>query len=90
MFWLLHIQNCLTFSVLIPLRSPCTPFANCAHLSVDCENTSNDYTDYFANYAHNINDYANTLDDQANTIVDLTDTLDISSIDFCIPNPALL
>jgi hypothetical protein len=96
-FWLLHIRNLPTWYVLTPLRSPCTPFANYAHLFIDYDNTSSDYTDFFTdcadfsiNYAHNFYDYVNTPDDQANNVVDSTNTLDISSLDFYIPNHTLL
>jgi hypothetical protein len=69
-FQLFHIHNHLAFSLLTPLRSPCTPF-------VDCENTSGDYIDFLVDYSHNFNECVNTHDDQTNTIVDSSDTLDI-------------
>jgi hypothetical protein len=92
-FWLLHIRNCLTLSVLstlIPLHSPCTTSIGYAHLSPNCENTYGDCIDFSDDYAHNSDDCVNTLNDQMNTTTNLVDTLDISSIDFCIPNSTLL
>jgi hypothetical protein len=76
----LHNRNCLTLSILTPFRSPCTPSVNCAHLFVNCENTSNDCTNFSDDCAHDYDDCVNTL----------VDTLDVSSLDLCIPNPALL
>jgi hypothetical protein len=75
---------------LTPLCSPHTPFANYAHFSIDYENTSGDCIDFSANYAHNFDDIVNTPNDQLNIVADSADTLDISFVDFCIPNPALL
>jgi hypothetical protein len=46
-FWLLHIRNHRTLSVITPFRLPCTPLINCAHLFVDCENTFDDCTNFF-------------------------------------------
>ncbi len=89
-FRLLHIYNLPTSSVLIPLCSPYTPFDDYAHLFVDYENTSGDWTNFSTNYAHNYDDYANTFDDQMNNVVDSINTLDISFVDLCIPNLALL
>jgi len=89
-FWLLHIRNLLTLSLLTPLCLPCTPFVDCAHLSTDCDNTYGDYTNFFVDCAHNSDDCANTLNDWVNTAIDSTDTLDISSLHLCIPNCALL
>jgi hypothetical protein len=82
-FWLLHIHNLPTLFVLIPLCSPCTPF-------VDCENTFDDCVNLSIACAHNFDDYANTPNDWVNTTIDLVDTFDISSLDLCIPNFALL
>jgi hypothetical protein len=89
-FQLLHICNHPTLFVLTSLCLPYTPYVNCAHLFTDYENTSGDYTEFSFDYAHNFDDYVNTFNDQANTIVDSIDTLDISSVDFYIPNPILL
>jgi len=55
-FRLLHIRIRVILSVLTPLR-----FANYAHLSIDCENTSGERTYFFANFAHNFDDCANIL-----------------------------
>jgi len=74
-FWLLHIHNHPTLSILIPLHSPYTPF-------VDYKNTFSDYIDFFANCAHNSDDYANTPNDLANIVGDSINTPDISSINF--------
>jgi hypothetical protein len=82
-FRLLHIHKHPTLSVLIPLRLPSTPFANCAHLYDDYENTFGDCTNFFANCAI-------TPDDQMNTIIGSINTPYISSIGFCIPNLALM
>jgi hypothetical protein len=82
-FQLLHICNHPTLCVLTPLRSPYTP-------SADYENTSNDYTDFLVDCAHNSYDYANTPNDQAKIVVDSADMHEISYVDFCIPNFALL
>jgi hypothetical protein len=96
-FWLLHIHNLSTLFALIPFHSPCTPFANYAHLCVDYENTYGDYTDFSANYvdfsvdyAQNFDDYVNTPDDRIKTTIDSADTLNISSSYFYIPNTTLL
>jgi hypothetical protein len=82
-FWLLHICNRPTLSVLTPLRSPCTTSIDYAHLSIDYGNTSGDYTNFFV-------DCANIPNDRNNIVIDSIDTPNISSIDFCIPNPTLL
>jgi hypothetical protein len=89
-FWLFHICNLSTLSVLNPFRSPYTPFVDCAHLSVDYENTSANYTNLSIDYAHNFEDCVNTLDDRTNVVADSADTLDISSLNHYIPNPTLL
>jgi hypothetical protein len=44
----------------------------------------------FVDCAHNYDDCANIPDDQANTLVDSTDTPNLSSLNLCILNPALL
>jgi hypothetical protein len=62
-FQLLHIRNLLTLFILIPLCSPCTPFADCAHLFDDYENISSDYANFSTNYAHNFDGYAKTIVD---------------------------
>jgi hypothetical protein len=56
--------------VQTPLRSPCTPSTDYAHLfvdyvnsSIDCGNTFVDYTDFYVDCANKFNDYVNTLDD---------------------------
>ncbi len=85
-FRLFHIRNFPTLSILIPFRSPYTPSAKCAHLSTNYENTYGDCTNFSIDYAHNSNDCVNTLDDRVNTVVDSADMLDISSLNFCIPN----
>jgi hypothetical protein len=89
-FQLLHICNLPTLFILIPLRSPCTPFASYAHLFTNYENTFGDYIDFSIDYAHNFDDCANTPNDWTNIIVDSTDMLDISSLNLYIPNLALL
>jgi hypothetical protein len=89
-FRLLHIHNLPTLFILIPLCSPCTPFADYAHLFANYEDTFSDCTNFSTNYAHNFDDCVNTLDDQMNNITDSIDMLDISSLDLYIPNPALL
>jgi hypothetical protein len=89
-FQLLHIYNCPTLFVLIPLRSPCTPSIDNAHFFIDCENTFGDCTDFFVDCAHNFDDYANTLDNRTNNVVDSADMPNISSIDLCTPNPILI
>jgi hypothetical protein len=89
-FQLLHIRNLPTLFVLIPLRSSCTPSVDYAHLFGDYENTFNDYIDFSIDCAHNSNDNANIIDDCANTTIDSVDTPNISSLDLCIPNLALL
>jgi hypothetical protein len=63
-FRLLHICNHPTLSILIPFRSSCTLSINCAHLSIDYENTYGDYIDFFVDYAHNSNDCANTFNNE--------------------------
>jgi hypothetical protein len=82
-FRLLHIRKRSTLFILTPLRSPCTPFANYAHLSTDYGNTFSDCTNFSI-------DCVNTPNDRKNIVVDSTDTLDISFVYFCIPNLALL
>jgi hypothetical protein len=89
-FRLLHIRNLLTLFILTPFCSPYTPFTDYAHLSIECENTSGNYIDFSPDYAHSFNDCANTCDDRANIVADSTNMLDISSLDLCIPNHALL
>jgi hypothetical protein len=89
-FRLLHIYNLPTLFILTPLHFPCTPFTDCAHLSVNYKNTLGDSTDFSVDYAHNYNDCANIRDDRTNIVFDSVDTLDISSFNFCIPNLALL
>jgi hypothetical protein len=89
-FRLLHIYNLLTLSILTPFHLPCTPFANYAHLSIDCENTSVDYTNFFVDCAHNFKNCVNTPNDWVNIAVDLACTPYIPSLDHCIPNMALL
>jgi len=89
-FQLFHIHNHPTLSILTPFCSSCTPFVDCAHLSINYGNTSGDYINFSTDCAHNSDDYANTFDDWTNIVVDLANTPNISSIDFCIPNPALL
>jgi hypothetical protein len=42
---------------------PCTPYADYAHLSIDRENTSSDYTDFSIDYAHLSTDRENTFGD---------------------------
>jgi hypothetical protein len=69
---------------------PCTPSINYAHLFANYKNTSNDYTNFSGDYAHNSDDCVNIPNDQANIDVDSADTPDISFVDFCIPNFALL
>jgi len=82
--------NHITLFILTPLCSPYTPFIDYAHLSSDYENTSGDYIEFSANYAHNFDDCVNTPNDRANIVVDSTDMLDISFVDFSIPNLTLL
>jgi hypothetical protein len=82
-FQLLYIYNLPTLFVLIPLRSPCTPFADCAHLSTNYENTFGDYIDVSTNSTHN-------SDDCVNTPINLTNMPNISSLDLYIPNPTIL
>jgi hypothetical protein len=82
-FWILHIHNRLTLSVLIPLRLPYTP-------SINYENTSNDCTKFLVDHAHNSNDCASTPDDQMNIVANSSNMPDISSVDFYIPNLVLL
>jgi hypothetical protein len=89
-FWLFHIRNHPTLYVLIPFHLPYTPSVDYAHLFPDCENTFGDYTYFFANCAYNSNDCANTPNDRTNTAADSTYMPNISSINFCIPNPTLL
>jgi hypothetical protein len=89
-FRLLHIHNCPTLSVLIPLHLPCTPFVDYAHSFLDCENTFSDCINFSTDCAHNFDDCANTPNDRMNTTTDLADRLDISFVNFCIPNLALL
>jgi hypothetical protein len=89
-FWLLHICNLPTLFVLIPLCPPCTPFANCAHLLIDFENTSANYIDFSIDCAHNFEDYANAPNDRANIVVDFAEIPNISSLNRYIPNFALL
>jgi hypothetical protein len=87
---LLHIHNCLTLFELTTFHSPCTPSTNYAHLSADCENTFNDCTNFSADCALNFDDCANNFNDQENIIVNSADMLNISFVDFYIPNFALL
>ncbi len=87
-FWLLHIYNLLTLFLLTPLCLPCMPSTDCSQLSIDYDNTFGDYSNLFANCAHNYNDCENIPNDWANIDVDLVNTLDISSLNLCIPNPA--
>jgi hypothetical protein len=54
-----------------PFHLACTPSTNCAHLSVDYENTFANYTNFSIDCAYNFEDYANTLDDRANIVADL-------------------
>jgi hypothetical protein len=44
----------------------------------------------FVDYALNSNDYVNTLDDRVNIAVNLANIPNISSLNFCIPNPTLM
>jgi hypothetical protein len=74
-FRLLHIRNLPTLFVLIPLHSPYTPFANYAHLFVDCLNTFGDYIDFSVDCAHNNDDYANTPYDRTNIVANSSNTL---------------
>jgi len=79
------------FHLLITtFHSPCTPFADYAHLLINYENTSSDCTNFSIDYAYNSNDCVNIHDDQMNIVVDSTDIPKISFVDFCIPNFALL
>jgi hypothetical protein len=89
-FRLLHICIRLILSVLTPLRLPYTCFANDAHLSIDCENTSGECTCFFANFAHNFDDCANIPYNWMNIAIDWANTLDISYVDFYMPNFVLL
>jgi hypothetical protein len=89
-FWLLHICNLLTLSILTPLHLPYTPSIDCAHLSVNSENTIDDCTEFSANYAHNFDDFANILDEWKNIDVDLINLFDISFKNLYIPNPTLM
>jgi hypothetical protein len=89
-FRLLHIHNIFKIFVLIPLRSPCTPSVDCAHLFAYYENTFGDYIDFSIDCAHNSDDCVNSPDDRTNIVVDSTNTHNISSLDLCIPNLALL
>jgi hypothetical protein len=89
-FWLFHICNLFTLTILTPFCLPCTPFVNYTYLSVDCENTFVDYTVFSTNCAHNFKDCQNVLDDQTNITANLAYTHDISSLDQYIPNLALL
>ncbi len=68
----------------------CTPFIDYAHLSPKYENTFGDCINLSADYAHNFDDCVNTPDDRVNILINLADMLDISSLDLCIPNHALL
>jgi hypothetical protein len=90
MFQLFHIHNLLTLFVLTPLHSPYTPSIDYAHLSIDYENTFGDYTNFSTNCAHNSDDYANTPNDRMNIVVNSANMPNISPLDLCIPNPALL
>jgi hypothetical protein len=87
---LIHILNRPTLFVLTPLCSPSTPFANYAHIFADCENTVGENTDFFVKCAHNSDDYVNTPNGRTNIAINLADIPNMSSIDFCIPNLALL
>ncbi len=89
-FWLLHIHNLFRIFVLTPLRSPCTPFVDCAHLFAYYKNTFGDYIDFSIDCAHNSDDCVNSPDDRTNIVVDSTNTHNISSLGLCIPNLALL
>jgi hypothetical protein len=89
-FHLLITRNLPTLSILIPLHLPCTPSIDYAYLFTNYENTFSDYIDFSVDYAHNSDDCANTPNDQANTTTNSTDILHISSLNFYIPNPALL
>jgi hypothetical protein len=89
-FQLLHIRNLLTLFVLTPLHSPYTPFVDYAHLYANYENTFNDCINFSIDYALNSNDYVNTLDDRVNIAVNLANIPNISSLNFCIPNPTLM
>jgi hypothetical protein len=97
-FRLLYITNLLSLNVLSdPLRSPYTPFVDCAHLSTDyvnsCtdyDNTFVDYINFSTNYDNKYDDCVNTLNDWVNTIVDSADIPNISSLNLYIPNPSFL
>jgi hypothetical protein len=65
-----HIHNLPTLTILIPPHSPCTPFADCAHLFAYCFNTSADYENTSANCTNFSTNYANKFDECANTIDD--------------------
>ncbi len=88
-FWLRHTYNLPTLPILTPPCSPYTPFVNCAHLSANYDNTSTNCIDFSTHCANNFDDCANILNDWVNIVTDLTNILDISSLDFCIPNPSL-
>ncbi len=82
-FLLLHIPNFPTLIVLTPPHSPCMPFVNDDHLSinyvnsfVDCGNTPIDYIDFSIDYANKSNDCLNIPDDWVNTFSDSIDTRD--------------
>jgi hypothetical protein len=69
-FRLFHISNLPSLVVLIALRLPCTPFANCAHLSTNYVNSSTDYektsvdcTNFSIDCGNKFIDCINTLDD---------------------------
>jgi hypothetical protein len=89
-FRLFHIRIRLILFILIPLRLPYTCSANYAHLSIDCENTSGECTYFFANFAHNFDDCANIPYNWMNIAIDSANTLDISYVDFYMPNFVLL
>jgi hypothetical protein len=53
-FWLLHIYNTPTLSILTPFHSPFTPFANYAYLSPNYENTTGECINFFVDLADTI------------------------------------
>ncbi len=70
---------------------PCSPYIpiDYAHSFVDCDHTYLDYTNFYANCANKYDDCANTLNDSINIIANLTNTLDKSFANMCIPNLSL-
>jgi hypothetical protein len=72
-FQLLHICNLPTLSILSPFRSPCTPFADCAHLFPIYENTTSYYMDSSTDLADTLDiSSINFLHPKSRTIVIIT------------------